>query len=189
MDLEEARRTLGVPPGASARDLRTIFRERMRATHPDVNPGSAVPTGGPQDPAVLTRAHVVLQEAIAKAPDGRLPDADRIASKPRHTMTDPVEALRDSDTVWVGAPPDETYQRLLEAVSTLGGIGHVDRGLGLLEVIVRFEGGPSCSVLLTLQGRSHGTEIFCEMESIEAAPTPPIDPVLDAIVAHITGDH
>jgi hypothetical protein len=53
-------------------------------------------------------------------------------------------------------------------------------------VIVRFEGGPSCSVLMTLQGRAHGTDVFCEMESIESEPTPPIDPVLESLVERLT---
>jgi hypothetical protein len=37
-------------------------------------------------------------------------------------------------------------------------------------------------VLFTLQGRAHGTDVFCEMESIEAAPTPAISPVLDSLL-------
>ena len=52
----------------------------------------------------------------------------------------------------------------------------------IIETIVRFEGGPSCSVLTTLQGRAHGTEVFCTMESIEAGATPPIRPVVEALV-------
>jgi hypothetical protein len=36
-------------------------------------------------------------------------------------------------------------------------------------------------VLFTLQGRALGTEVFAEMESIEAAPTPPLEPVLRAL--------
>ena len=48
--------------------------------------------------------------------------------------------------------------------------------------MVRFEGGPTCSVLITLQGRAHHTDAFCTMESIEAAPTPPIRPVVEALV-------
>jgi hypothetical protein len=61
----------------------------------------------------------------------------------------------------------------------------VDRNLGILEVIVRFEGGPSCSVLMTMQGRAFGTDVFISMESIEADPTPALAPVLDALLEEL----
>ena len=96
-----------------------------------------------------------------------------------------MEADADGDTIAIGAPPTEAFALLLEAAARLGGIGYVDRQLGILEVIVRFEGGPSCSVLITLQGRAFGTDAFCTMDSIEAAPTPPLRPVVEAIVEEL----
>ena len=51
-------------------------------------------------------------------------------------------------------------------------------------ILVRFEGGPTCSVLCTLQGRAFVTEVGCTMDSIEAGPTPPLRPVVEALVAH-----
>ena len=189
MNSDEARALLGVPPGASSDDVSTIFRRRMRTAHPDVAVDAMVGADEGADPALLTQAYAVLREVLSQSVDGRVPGPavtgpDRGRGRTSH---DDVEVRRIEDSLWVGAPPDESFQRLLEASSTLGGIGHVDRGLGLLEVIVRFDGGPSCSVLMTLQGRSHGTEIFCEMESIESASTPPIDPVLDALVQNLSG--
>ena len=71
------------------------------------------------------------------------------------------------------------------AASQIAHIGYFDRSIGMLETIVRFEGGPSCSVLATLQGRADGTEAFCTMESIEATPAPPIRPVVEALVEAI----
>ena len=82
-------------------------------------------------------------------------------------------------------PPSEAFSILLDACAQIGGIGYVDRALGLLEVIVRFEGGPSCSVLVTMQGRAFGTDAFITMESIEADPTPPLAPVVDALLEEI----
>ena len=59
---------------------------------------------------------------------------------------------------------------------------YFDRNLGLLATVVRF-GEADLSVLnVTLQGRAYGTEAYCTMESIEAAPTPPIAAVIDALV-------
>src|SRR5690606_34540571 len=92
-----------------------------------------------------------------------------------------VTAL-DEGTIALGAPVPEAYARLVEAAGQVGEIAYYDRRLGILEIIVRFEGGPSCSVVMTLQGRAHHTEVFCTMESIESAPTPPIATVIDALV-------
>jgi hypothetical protein len=104
---------------------------------------------------------------------------------PRPWEVDSVEADADGDTIAIGAPPTEAFALLFEAAARLGGIGYVDRQLGIIEVIVRFEGGPSCSVLITLQGRAFGTDAFCTMDSIEAAPTPPLRPVVEALVEEL----
>jgi hypothetical protein len=85
----------------------------------------------------------------------------------------------------VTAPAAETYAALFEAAGRIGEIAYFDRQLGIVETIVRFQGGPTCSVMMTLQGRADGTEIFCTMESIEATPAPNIRPVLDALVEEL----
>lgn len=156
----------------------------MRANHPDVVSPTREESNSYVDPSLLTEAYAIVMAEIATTTDRRvpttsLPETPPTSSSPRQWD---LSASHDGNTIQVDAPPDETYQRLLDAAAGLGGIGHVDRNLGLLEVIVRFEGGPSCSVLMTLQGRSFGTDVFCEMESIESDPTPAIQPVLDALV-------
>jgi hypothetical protein len=163
--LDDALAVLGLTHSTNEDEARTRFRELMRQHHPDVSSSLNTPSGARVDPSRITHAY-----AISAATAERL----------NHDLG--VACTHDGDTLWIEAPPDEAYQLLYEAASHLGGVGHVDRGLGLLEIIVRFEGGPSCSVLFTLQGRAHGTDVFCEMESIEAAPTPAISPVLDSLL-------
>ena len=181
MQIDEACALLGVEPGASAHDVRVRFYEQMRVAHPDVATLDR-DNDHETDPALLTQANEVLRRAIAESTDGRVPQiAETDRARAGIAWQDRIDVRSAGQSLWVTAPPDETFQRLLEAASTLGGIGHVDRALGLLEVIVRFEGGPTCSVLMTLQGRSHETEIFCEMESIESSATPPMDPVIEAL--------
>ena len=85
------------------------------------------------------------------------------------------------------APVAESFAVLFEAAGRIGHVAYFDRQLGILETIVRFEGGPSCSLLITLQGRAGGTEAFCTLESIEAMATPPIRPVIDALLAALAG--
>lgn len=192
MTPDEARALLGLGPDADLAEAVRQHRRLQRRHHPDVvgrdDPGATARS------AEINRALAVLRDAATAPPSPEPPEgAGHRRPRPadprsRHAVDHgPVELAVDGDSLLVAAPADETWLRLLEAGSTLGGIGHVDPRLGLLELIVRFEGGPSCSVLLTLQGRSHGTEVFCEMESIEAAPTPPIGPVVDALAAAIGG--
>ena len=40
---------------------------------------------------------------------------------------------------------------------------------------------PATSLVLTLQGRGEGTEVFCTVESIEARPAPPVSAVVDLL--------
>lgn len=203
MTPDEARRVLGVPAGTPLTAVVERYRELQRRHHPDV-----VGSDDPSATAMSARLNLALEVLRAQAatdPDdgsagevatgatarGATPPPvgdDRPAHGARSSGPDedePPEVVLDGDSLFVGAPPDETFLRLLDAGVGLGGIGHVDPRLGLLELVVRFEGGPTCSVLLTLQGRSHGTEVFCEMESIEAAPTPPVGPVLLALVEEL----
>lgn len=180
MTPDEARAVLGLEPSAPIELAVEHHRRLQRQFHPDLRGGSD--RAATERSALLNEALAVLRRASARGPQTSPPDSedDRITPpRPDHPLD--LEVSRHGETIFLTAPPDETYLRLLEASAGLGGIGHVDPRLGLLEVIVRFEGGPSCSVLFTLQGRANGTEVLCEMESIEARPTPPIEPVLSAL--------
>ena len=190
MDLGAALALVGLAPGADADEVRTVRRSILRSAHPDIS----AERDAHLRMVALTEAFAVIDAAVATAIDGRIPTPERVEvgrSTERAPAAGPgpdvAEILVDGDTIFIGAPPDEAYQRLLEAAAGIGGIGHVDRGLGLLEVIVRFEGGPSCSVLMTLQGRAFGTDVFCTMDSIEAAPTPEIAPVIHALTDSLAG--
>ena len=169
---------LGVDAGASIDEIVEHHRSLQRRHHPDRFGGND--RAATEYSARLNLALSVLRRSVVKTvpADPPVENDDRAA-----TVGGDDEISTDGDTVLVAAPPDETFLRLLEAGATLGGIGHVDPRLGLLEFLVRFEGGPTCSVLLTLQGRSDHTEVWCEMESIEASPTPPLAPVVDELVS------
>ena len=196
MDLAEALEILHLEPGTlDERGARGLPGAQVRASHPDLL--------GPEADAADATAH--------DRPDhGRLRRRASGRARVRHRRrTRAARAARSSATAratdhpvpgtstWSRptptatpsrsrAPASEAFALLLDAAAGIGGIGYVDRRLGILEVIVRFEGGPSCSVLITLQGRAFGTDAFCTMESIEAAPTPPIRPVIEALLEALT---
>jgi len=175
MTPDEARAVLGLHHGASLEDAVASHRRLQRRHHPDVT--------GPGDPEATARS-ARFNEALRVL---RTHAEETVPVAPTdHTVAavaedEPVAVTVECGSLFVGAPTDETFLRLLDAGAALGGIGHVDPRLGLLELLIRFPQGPTCSVLITLQGRAMGTEVFCEMESIEADPTPPLEPVLHAL--------
>ena len=182
---------LGVSPGASSTEVRAAFLGLVREHHPD----HVRATDATRRTAELTEAYALVQQRLAASPDGRVPEPPvtsppPTAPPPARTGTPPIVDVHDAtgDSILLDAPADEAFAALFDAAGRVGHVAYFDRQLGLLETVVRFEGGPSCSVLITLQGRANGTEAFCTMESIEAAPTPPIEPVIDALVEELTGE-
>lgn len=192
MEINEAREVLGLADEVTLDEVRSSYRRLLHLHHPDV--------ARAHDAEALTATLIEAYEVVAawaetEASDGilRWPNldvrgatpevSDRERAEERFDVVD-AQAL-DEDTIAVDAPPPETYAALFEAASRVGNIAYVDRQLGIIETMVRFEGGPTCSVVMTLQGRATFTEVFCTMESIEAAATPPIAPVIDALVEEL----
>lgn len=187
-------------------EVRAAYRRLVRQHHPDVN-GER----GTDQTVRLTQAYALLRrvakEHATEVIDAGVVDAGALdggaaatgstdpargapARPPRRASAraaSPYEAavqaeLAAGDTVLLRAPAGEAFAALFEAAGRIGHVAYFDRQLGILETIVRFEGGPSCSLLVTLQGRAGGTEAFCTLESIEAAPTPPLAIVMDALL-------
>jgi hypothetical protein len=191
MDTLEALDLLGLDDGADAAAVRAAYRRQVRRHHPDVAGPSERSHRRTSD---LVEAHDLLLAALSAGTSGTVarpapPPPPPPAGPVVHHEVDPVRATSlDEDSILVDVPPDEAFAVLYEAAAAVGDVAYVDRQLFIVEIIVRFEGGPSCSVVMTLQGRVSGTEIFCSIESIEAAPTPPIAPVIVALVAALGGE-
>jgi len=186
---------LGLQPGDTPELARQRYRELLRTTHPDVAASEVSTEDATEATLEITMAFRVISGAIDE--HGFIPDPTPKPNSPTETSAEScrhrrdqsrpnrIDASADGDTISLAVPAPEAFAVLLEAGSRIGGIGYVDRALGLLELIVRFEGGPSCSVLITLQGRAFGTDAFVTLESIEAAPTPSIQPVMTALLEEI----
>lgn len=192
MEIDEARQVLGLANEVTLDGVRSSYRRLLHLHHPDV----ARANDAEARTATLIEAYeVVVAWAETEASDGilRWPHLDVRGAPPAISdsgqtddLFDVIDAQAlDEDTIAVDAPPPETYAALFEAASRVGDIAYVDRQLGIIETMVRFEGGPTCSVVMTLQGRATFTEVFCTMESIEAAATPPIAPVIEALVEEL----
>lgn len=184
MDTREALTVLGLGSGAAMTDVRAAFRRLVLEHHPDI--AGAHETA---QTARLTEAYALLRR-VADASGGDTitvaPPAPAAPPPPAPTPTAYEEAiaaeLAAGDTLLLRASVAESFAVLFEAAGRIGHVAYFDRQLGILETIVRFEGGPSCSLLMTLQGRAGATEAFCTLESIEAMETPSIRPVIEALL-------
>ncbi len=193
MSAAEAAQVLEVAPGADWHDVRTAFRRQIRSHHPD-HAGAASATQAAQ----IIEAFHTLDPGRSPRPTGADRAADDVgpgrsrtveppppgAARPRWASPEhgaPPVARLDADTITVAAPADETFRWLVEAANDIGEITYLDRSGPILEVLCRFEGEPATSLMITLQGRSDGTEAFCTVDSIEARPAPPAEAVVDLL--------
>lgn len=189
MDTSEAWGVLGLAPGASRAEVRTAYLALLRALHPDHAGGSDV-AAATTHTATVTQAYAIVIESLdradAQSRSTARPDHDptREPFAPAHANASSTTGavLLGNDSIAIDAPAAEAYVLLYEAASNVGEIAYYDQQLGILEMIVRFVGGPSCSVVMTMQGRATYTEVLCTMVSIEAVPAPPMRPVLEALL-------
>ena len=181
MEVAEARAELGLGPSPTWTQVRIAYRAQIAASHPDRAGGD------PARAAVVTEAYATLERAHQ---DGRLVDRPPPPSPrppprrapPAAPLDEPPEVL-DGDTIHLVAPPDEAFARIVDACHHIGDVTYVDRSCAILETLVRVEGEGVCSLVITLQGRSHGTDAFCTLEAIEHVASPPVRQVVEQLVA------
>jgi hypothetical protein len=187
VDAREALGVLGLHEGVDLTAVRVAYRGLVRHSHPDIARDDAEAHART---ARLTEAYEVIAAFIERHGSSVLTPPAPPAPPPPPAQPEPAPVAAralDEDTLALDVPSPEAYALLYEAAGRIGEIAYYDRQLGILETIVRFEGGPSCSVVMTFQGRALHTEVFLTMESIESAPTPPIAPVIEALVAVLGG--
>jgi hypothetical protein len=176
----EAAAVLGVEPGATVAEIRAAYRASIRVHHPD-----RAGAGSEDRAARIIAAYRLLVTAPADGqvpppPTPGAPSPPPRAAPPRPAAAPAVHRI-DADTLHLDAPADETFRWLLDAAHDVGEITYVDRSMPIMEVLCRFEQEPATSLLLTLQGRGEGTEVFATVESIEARPAPPTAAVVDLL--------
>ncbi len=177
MDVVEARSVLGVAESDGWDVVRLAYRRRIRAAHPDTHGAGATPTA-----VRLNEAYAVLSRAkragatVAPSPAGPAPAPPPPPPPPPVGVT-----VVGNDTVLLAAPPDEAFALLLEAGHRVGNVSYVDRSCAIFEVVVR-QDGETCSLVVTLQGRAHGTEAFLTLEAMERPATLPPDRIVERLV-------
>lgn len=170
MDVHEARTVLEVAEGDGWDAVRAAYRRLIRAAHPDRAGGTT------RAAARLNEAYAVLSRArrhgspvgTATAPAGASGPPGPPPTPPPPPPPRVGTAVVGEDTLLLAAPPPEAFALLLEAGHHIGSVSYVDRSCGIFEVVVH-RAGETCSLLVTLQGRGHGTEVVFALESLERA--------------------
>ncbi len=187
MDRAEAARVLGVPVDADADHVRRAFRQLIRRHHPDR-------AGAGEDAAAtssrLIEAHRTLR-TTPPPPSTAPPTAAAPRREPSRPAT-PVDARVEGDALLVGAPPELVMAGLVDAGHRLGEITYLDRGSGLVEILVMVqdEGDDhpaACSLVASLQGRADAVEVFCTVERLDGHPAPPVAPLVAALARALRG--
>ncbi|MGH9236274.1 MAG: J domain-containing protein [Acidimicrobiales bacterium] len=178
MDVTEARAVLGVGDGDGWDLVRLAYRRRIRAAHPDVHGAGATPVA-----ARLNEAYAVLSRAKRTGAATPAPTPATTPPAPAPPAPPPVGVrVVGGDTLLLAAPPDEAFALLLEAGHRVGNVSYVDRACAIFEVVVR-QDDETCSLVVTLQGRAHGTEAVLTLEAMERPASLPPDRVVARVVA------
>lgn len=185
----EAAAILGVDGAADRTAVRQAYRRLIRVHHPD-----RAGAGSARRAAAITEAFRVLSDhldaggTVPTAPPPPAPTSGPPWREPRPDPTPgaplvgaPPVHRTEHDALVVDAPADEAFRWLLEAAHDIGEVTYLDRSMPIVEVLCRFEDEPATSLVLTLQGRGLGTEVFCTVESIESRPAPPTGAVVDLL--------
>lgn len=191
MRRHEALALLGLSEQFGPGDLRDAYRRAARRLHPD-RPGA--PADATEQMVSINLAHALLLEPSTAAD----PSAADLSAADPPPWSRPVPGrtagvggvaveLFDDGSLLVDAPAEETFERLLEAVDTLGDPTYVDVDAGLLQIIVSHADGPFCYLTFSLQGRAGGTEIFTTIERLDSVATLDPWPLLAALADNLRG--
>jgi hypothetical protein len=175
MDPDEAARVLGVAPGTDPATLRSAYRRLIRARHPD--------RAGHDHTAAAARiieAYAVLRKTSTPPPAPAPPSTTAPSPDAGDDGTGgrPIATALGEDTVVVVGPADLALRLLLDAAHDLGEVTYVDRSAGLVQMVVAFQGGPVCLLLVTMRRRGHRTEVHLDVDSLDTTPAPPVAAVV-----------
>ncbi len=186
--LDAALDLLGLNRRANHGTVRAAYRDLMRQCHPDV-------TGSDGTQARrLTEAHALVAAAFDEA--GVLPPLPQpVPSRPAPETRDregadaaswpeagPVDdPLNDEDSLTIIAPAEDVFLAMYEALQSVGDVTYVDRDGGLLEALVAITQQPPSQLLVTFQGRAHGTEAMFTLTANGNETPPAIGAVVERV--------
>lgn len=189
MEVAEALAALQLGPGATWNEIRARYRRLLRAHHPDLtsDPGAADRT------ARLTAAYAVLQKATdggrrplpapRATPPARAARRAAPAEPKRRAPADRTSAPGTAGAVVGRRSPEEVFRRLRAAAPAVGNLSGVDPETLTLQILVEAPGAPPAQLLAEVYRREEDTAIMFTLESLTAAPGPPIEAIVKRLLA------
>lgn len=201
MEVADALAALQLRPGATWSEVRASYRTLLRANHPDLidEPGAADRT------AHLTAAYAVLQKATGNgrrslppptaprhvratqpgrgSPTGAPASAAGRAGRVGGTGSEPGGSTGATDAVVGRRAPEEVFQRLRAAAGAVGYLSGTDPESLTLQILVEAPGAAPAQLLAEVSPRGDDTAIAFTLESLTAAPGPPIEAVVKRLLA------
>jgi hypothetical protein len=176
VNLQEARRVLGLNATADDAAIREAHRRRIRQTHPDVG-------GSAREAALVNEAFDALS--------GRVPDERSSAptQQPpvRHEEVEDLLRPDDVDHFFViDERPTDLLVRLAEAGHCVGEVVFVDPHVGLLEIVVGEAPGVGQLAVTVGDEQAGGTPVSFTLDPLGVTPAPPIDAVVAQLMAALS---
>lgn len=159
--------TLDLDAAASWDEIRRAYRDRIRATHPDL--GSS--PDADRRAATINGAYSVLREATD---DGRI--ALRQPSPQDRAPAAPVRS-----PVVLRTTGGDVYIQLLEAAHELGDVCYMDPEAGLIQVLLSEDGCSGAHLMIEVDQEAEPARAAFTLESADAADAPPITDVVDRL--------
>ncbi len=196
MEVADALAALQLEPGSTWSQVRARYRSLLRANHPDLTPDP----GAAERTARLTAAYATLQKATG---NGRRPlpspavssgSAGAPAGRARHTTPEPAkgrtgrervteEGLGTTGAVVGRRSPSDVFGRLRAAAPAVGNLSGVDPETLTLQILVEVPGAAPAQLLAEVTRRGADTAIMFTLESLTAAPGPPIEAIVKRLLA------
>jgi hypothetical protein len=177
MDQGIAFEMLGLPVGAPWPEVRATYLRLVRQHHPDTGVDLADVGRRTVRTAQITEAYALLASLRERPVDVAV---DR-GARPAPWRFD--DALDDSRRVLLDASFDHAFVALLEVAHLVGAVSYVDRGSGVLEVIVTPLPTQASSLIIYLEpGEERGvTEAVFGVEPLGSHPPALLDDLVDQI--------
>ena len=168
---------LGLPDGAPWPEVRATYLRLVREHHPDTAVDLADVGRRTVRTAQITEAYALLASSRERA---ARPAVDRGSKRAPWRFED---AIDDSRRVLLDASFDHAFIALLEVAHLVGAVSYVDRGSGVLEVIVTPLPTQATSLIIYLEpGEEAGiTEAVFGVEPLGSHPPALLDDLVDRI--------
>ena len=177
--MTEALAQLGVTRSATWPEIKSAYRQALRAAHPDSGQSA-----GRDTPSVtrIVEAYGVLTAATAKGTKPlAAPTRPTARSVPRRLPAPtPRPGAPDAELV---LPAGDVFSIMLDAAQSLGTVSFADRADGLVQVVLSTPNSVDSQLLISINEDQSPTRVSFALEPLARGNPPPIELVVERLAA------